>query len=85
MSTYEHINLSTDDSTATLVLNRPPLNVINAAHKSGVRKLLNLGSSCIYPKMAPQPMKEECLLTGPLEQTNEPYAISKIAAIKLCR
>jgi GDP-L-fucose synthase len=60
-------------------------NVINGAHKSGVRKLLNLGSSCIYPRLAPQPLKEECLLTGPLEPTNEPYAIAKIAAIKLCR
>jgi GDP-L-fucose synthase len=60
-------------------------NVINAAYKSGVKKLLNLGSSCIYPKFAPQPMKEEHLLTGLLEPTNEPYAIAKIAAIKLCR
>ncbi len=60
-------------------------NVINAAYKTGVKKLLNLGSSCIYPKFAPQPMKEEHLLTGTLEQTNEPYAVAKIAAIKLCR
>jgi GDP-L-fucose synthase len=60
-------------------------NVINAAYKFGVKKLLNLGSSCIYPKFAPQPMKEEHLLTGLLEPTNEPYAIAKIAAIKLCR
>ncbi len=60
-------------------------NVINSAHKFGVKKLLNLGSSCIYPKFAPQPMKEEHLLTGILEPTNEPYAIAKIAAIKLCR
>ena len=60
-------------------------NVIEAAYRSGVKKLLNLGSSCIYPRMAPQPMKEEYLLTGPLEQTNEPYAVAKIAAIKLCR
>lgn len=60
-------------------------NVINSAYKYGVKKLLNLGSSCIYPKMAPQPLKEEYLLTGPLEPTNEPYAIAKIAAIKLCR
>jgi len=60
-------------------------NVIHAAYKSGVKKLLNLGSSCIYPKFAPQPMKEEHLLTGLLEPTNEPYAIAKIAAIKLCR
>ncbi len=60
-------------------------NVINAAYRNGVKKLLNLGSSCIYPKFAPQPMKEEHLLTGLLEPTNEPYAIAKIAAIKLCR
>jgi GDP-L-fucose synthase len=59
-------------------------NIIHAAHLSGVRKLMFLGSSCIYPKMAPQPLKEEYLLTGPLEQTNEPYAIAKIAGIKLC-
>lgn len=59
-------------------------NVIHAAHVSGVEKLLFLGSSCIYPKLAPQPLKEEYLLTGPLEQTNEPYAIAKIAGIKLC-
>lgn len=60
-------------------------NVIHASYKAGVKKLLNLGSSCIYPKLAPQPMKEEYLLTGLLEPTNEPYAIAKIAAIKLCR
>ncbi|MBI4707193.1 MAG: GDP-L-fucose synthase [Candidatus Omnitrophica bacterium] len=60
-------------------------NVIHAAYKHGVKKLLNLGSSCIYPKFAHQPMKEEDLLTGKLEPTNEPYAIAKIAAIKLCR
>jgi GDP-L-fucose synthase len=59
-------------------------NVIQAAHKAGVQKLLFLGSSCIYPKLAPQPMTEEALLTGPLEATNEPYAIAKIAGIKLC-
>lgn len=59
-------------------------NVIQAAHEHGVTKLLNLGSSCIYPRLAPQPLKEEYLLTGPLEPTNEPYAIAKIAAIKLC-
>lgn len=59
-------------------------NVINAAHKSGVEKLLFLGSSCIYPKMAPQPLKEDYLLTGLLEPTNEPYAIAKIAGIKMC-
>jgi GDP-L-fucose synthase len=60
-------------------------NVINAAKKFGVKKLLNLGSSCIYPKLAPQPLKEEYLLTGPLEETNDAYAIAKITAIKLCR
>jgi GDP-L-fucose synthase len=58
--------------------------VIHAAWKTGVRKLLFLGSSCIYPKLAPQPLKEEYLLTGPLEPTNEPYAIAKIAGIRLC-
>lgn len=61
------------------------LNVIHMAYKYGVKKLLNLGSSCIYPKFCPQPMKEEYLLTGSLEPTNEPYAIAKISAIKLCR
>lgn len=60
-------------------------NVIHASYKNGVKKLLNLGSSCIYPKFAPQPMKEDCLLTSELEGTNEAYAIAKIAAIKLCR
>ncbi|MGC4034537.1 MAG: GDP-L-fucose synthase [Chitinophagaceae bacterium] len=59
-------------------------NIIHAAYKNGVKKLLFLGSSCIYPKLAPQPLKEEYLLTGLLESTNEPYAISKIAGIKLC-
>ncbi len=59
-------------------------NVIDASHRHGVKKLLFLGSSCIYPKMAPQPLKEDYLLTGPLEYTNEPYAIAKIAGIKLC-
>jgi GDP-L-fucose synthase len=59
-------------------------NICHAAWKTGVRKMLFLGSSCIYPKMAPQPLKEEYLLTGPLEYTNEPYAIAKIAGIKLC-
>jgi len=58
-------------------------NIIQAAHQYGVKKLMFLGSSCIYPKMAPQPLKEEYLLEGPLEQTNEPYAIAKIAGIKL--
>ena len=59
-------------------------NVINSAFENGVQKLLFLGSSCIYPRMAPQPMAESALLTGPLEPTNEPYAIAKIAGIKLC-
>lgn len=59
-------------------------NVIHSAYKNGVEKLLFLGSSCIYPKLAPQPLKEEYLLSGFLEQTNEPYAIAKIAGIKLC-
>jgi GDP-L-fucose synthase len=60
-------------------------NVIHEAYASGARKLLFLGSSCIYPKLAPQPMKEEHLLTGPLEPTNEWYAIAKIAGIKMCQ
>jgi GDP-L-fucose synthase len=59
-------------------------NVIHAAYQCGVKKLLFLGSSCIYPKLAPQPLKEDSLLTGTLEYTNEPYAIAKIAGIKLC-
>lgn len=59
-------------------------NVIHAAYVNGVKKLLFLGSSCIYPKLAPQPLKEEYLLTGLLEPTNEPYAIAKIAGIKMC-
>ncbi|MCD6486479.1 MAG: GDP-L-fucose synthase [Syntrophobacterales bacterium] len=60
-------------------------NIIHASHAYEVKKLLNLGSSCIYPRSAPQPLKEEYLLTSELEPTNEPYAIAKIAAIKLCR
>jgi len=60
-------------------------NVIDAAWRNGTRKLLFLGSSCIYPKLAPQPMTEECLLSGPLEPTNEAYAIAKIAGLKLCQ
>jgi GDP-L-fucose synthase len=60
-------------------------NVIHAAYRTNVKKLLNLGSSCIYPKFAQQPMKEDLLLTGSLESTNEPYAIAKISALKLCR
>ena len=61
------------------------LNVIHEAFRAGVRRLIFLGSSCIYPKLAPQPLKEEYLLTGPLEETNRPYAIAKIAGIELCR
>ena len=59
-------------------------NVIHAAHSAGVQRLLFLGSSCIYPKLAPQPMPESCLLTGPLEPTNRPYALAKIAGIEMC-
>lgn len=59
-------------------------NVIDAAYRNGVRRLLFLGSSCIYPKLAPQPLKEEFLLTGPLEPTNRPYAVAKIAGIEMC-
>jgi GDP-L-fucose synthase len=61
------------------------LNVVDAAHRHGTEKLLFLGSSCIYPRLAPQPIREEYLLTGELEPTNEPYAIAKIAGIKLCQ
>ena len=60
-------------------------NVIHSSYLTGVKKLLNLGSSCIYPRLAPQPMKEDCLLTSELEKTNEAYALAKIAAIKMCR
>jgi GDP-L-fucose synthase len=60
-------------------------NVVHAAHRAGVRKLLFLGSSCAYPRDAPQPMTEDCLLNGPLEPTSEPYAIAKIAGIRLCQ
>ena len=60
-------------------------NLIDNAYRYGVKKLLFLGSSCIYPKLAPQPMSEDCLLTGPLEVTNEAYAIAKIAGIKMCQ
>jgi len=59
-------------------------NVIHQSYKTGVKKLMFLGSTCIYPKMAPQPLKEEYLLTGLLEETNEPYAIAKISGIKMC-
>ncbi len=60
------------------------LNIIDGAYRAGVQRLLFLGSSCIYPRLAEQPMREEELLTGPLEPTNEPYALAKIAGIKLC-
>ena len=59
-------------------------NIIHSSYLNGVKKLMFLGSSCIYPKLAPQPLKEDYLLTGPLEPTNEPYAIAKIAGIKMC-
>ena len=59
-------------------------NIIDASHRNGVKKLLFLGSSCIYPKLAPQPLREDYLLTGTLENTNEPYAVAKIAGIKMC-
>src|SRR5499427_3043817 len=58
-------------------------NIIHAAHRTGVEKLMFFGSSCIYPRLAPQPLREESVLTGPLEPTNEPYAIAKIAGIKM--
>ena len=60
------------------------INVIHAAWKTGVKRLLFLGSSCIYPRLAPQPMPESCLLTGPLEPTNRPYALAKIAGVEMC-
>src|SRR4029434_7121402 len=60
-------------------------NIIHGTWRSGIQKLLFLGSSCIYPKHAPQPMKEDCLLTGPLEPTNQWYAIAKIAGLKMCQ
>src|SRR5207247_11417613 len=59
-------------------------NSIHAAWKAGVKRLMFLGSSCIYPRLAPQPMPESCLLTGPLEPTNRPYALAKIAGIEMC-
>lgn len=59
-------------------------NIIHAAYQSGVARLMFLGSSCIYPKLAPQPMREDCLLTGPLEPTNRPYALAKIAGVEMC-
>ena len=67
-----------------MTIYRYPLTFIKASHSNGVQKLINLGSSCIYPKNAEIPIKEEYLLTGVLENTNEPYAIAKIAALKMC-
>jgi GDP-L-fucose synthase len=79
------IKANTDNPVEFLLDNlRIQNNVIRFAHRFGVRKLLFLGSSCIYPKLAPQPMQENALLSGPLEPTNEAYAIAKIAGIKLC-
>ena len=76
-----------NDSPAEFLLENLEIetNLISASFESGVKKLLFLGSSCIYPKLAPQPIREESILTGPLEPTNEPYAIAKIAGIKLCQ
>ncbi len=79
--------LANDTQPATFLYDNLQIqnNLIHGAHRQGVRKLLFLGSSCIYPKLAPQPLKEEYLLTGPLEPTNEWYAVAKIAGIKLCQ
>lgn len=79
--------LANDTSPAEFIYDNLMIaaNVIDAAYRHGVRKLLFLGSTCIYPKLAPQPLKEEYLLTGPLEPTNEWYAVAKIAGIKLCQ
>ena len=60
-------------------------NIIDLSYRYGIKKLLFLGSSCVYPKICPQPMKEEYLLTGPIETTNEPYGIAKLAGIKMCQ
>jgi GDP-L-fucose synthase len=78
--------LANDSYRAEFIYNNLVIqcNVIDAAWRSGVRRLLFLGSSCIYPRDCPQPMKEEYLLTGPLEHTNEPYAVAKIAGVKMC-
>jgi GDP-L-fucose synthase len=79
--------LANRDQPATFLFENLQIqnNLIEGARRAGVRKLLFLGSSCIYPKLAPQPLKEEYLLTGPLEPTNEWYAVAKIAGIKLCQ
>src|SRR5690606_6301946 len=62
-----------------------PINVIDGSYRHGVKDLLYVGSSCIYPKLAPHPMPESCLLSGPLEPTNPPYAIAKIAGLEMCQ
>jgi GDP-L-fucose synthase len=79
--------LANNNLPADFMLNNLQIqnNVLDSSHRHGVRKLLFLGSSCIYPKLAPQPLREEYLLTGPLEPTNEPYALAKIAGIKLAQ
>ena len=79
--------LANDSAPATFLYDNLAIesNIIHAAHSGGVKKLLFLGSSCIYPRLAPQPMREDALLTGPLEPTNQWYAIAKIAGIMLCR
>jgi GDP-L-fucose synthase len=79
--------LANDSAPAEFIFNNLSIqaNVINSAWRNGIRKLLFLGSSCIYPKLAPQPMREEALLSGPLEPTNEWYAVAKIAGIKLAQ
>src|SRR4029079_7630431 len=80
------IKTNNDHPVEFLLVNlRIQNNVIRSAYENGVRKLLFLGSSCIYPRLAAQPIKENALLTGPLEPTNEAYAIAKIAGIKLCQ
>jgi GDP-L-fucose synthase len=79
--------LANNDFPVDFMLNNLQIqnNILTSAHNYGVRKLLFLGSSCIYPKLAPQPIREESLLSGPLEPTNEPYAVAKIAGIKLAQ
>jgi GDP-L-fucose synthase len=79
----KELDLKEQSAVRDFFAQEKPYVVVHSSHESGVKKLLFLGSSCIYPKMAPQPLKEESLLTGLLEQTNEPYAIAKIAGIKL--
>src|SRR5674476_959053 len=81
---HSELNLMDNNAVNSFFENEKPDNVIHAAYLNNVRKLLFLGSTCIYPRDAPQPMTEDCLLTDPLEYTNEPYAIAKIAGIKMC-